>query len=135
MKKFLTTLIINLLFCSVSFAQPKILYCIDDKVSGFDANTQYSKVINFKPLRFKIKMDLDKKESILSDEVGMKKGFVTCRHWKATKNFDPMLECMGGADFIVINLKNYNYTRFVGFAHTLTDQDDMVFGYGRCDEF
>ncbi len=133
MKKFLSVLIINFLIFNVSFAETFVLYCVDDKLVGFDGDDQYTKLKNYKPLKFNIKVDMNNK-SMEGKTLGIKR-FVKCTHFEKVNKWDPILECMSSAYFIALNLETYKYTRSRGFGYAFSDKDDIGFGYGRCEKF
>ena len=137
MKKLSLYIFLGLLWCNISYSQTIILFCSDIQIYGFDGRTGYSKTTKFKPINFKLKIDMNKK-TILSKDLGGTfdtEDFVSCRHWPAFDKYDAMLECMSLGYYITINLNDYKYTRSRGYGHAFGNKDDIGTGYGTCEDF
>tara|TARA_Y100000590_G_C14941941_1_gene721599 strand:- start:71 stop:484 length:414 start_codon:yes stop_codon:yes gene_type:complete len=137
MKKFFSTIIVTLLICNISFAKTVVLYCVDEKLIGLDGEDQYLKTKSYRNLKFKLKLDTNKK-MISSKELGGgfdKPDMIKCRFWPAFGKYDAMLECMSLGYNIVINTDNYKYTRSRGYGYAFGSNDDIGIGYGKCEEF
>ena len=134
MKKFFLALMINFLIFNISFAETFVLYCIDNKTFGLDGRDQYTKIRNYKPLKFNMKVDLNNK-TIVGEELGMKEGLVKCMHWKEVNKWDPILECMSVTYYIALNLETYKYTRSRGFGYAFGRKDGLGMGFGECEKF
>ena len=136
MKKLFFYILTSLIWFNVSYAQTFVLFCSDNQLIGFDGDSGYEKQKSYKPLSFKLKIDMNK-EFITSKDLGGGwefEDFIKCKYWPAFDKYDPMLECMSAGYYIALNLKNYKFTRSRGYGFAFGKKDDIGTGYGTCEK-
>ena len=125
MKKFL--LIIFLI--SFNLEASEIYYCSNEDKTGFVVKENHRVANNWEDLKFKIKIDLEKK-TMLSEKIWMK-GEVKCTY----STFSETLYCIsnyGAALSFYAREKKFALSQlFVSTEYN----DDLVISYGYCEKF
>ncbi len=123
MKRLLCIVILGLFFSLSSFAEDNVYYCSDDQTVGFNASTTGTQVINFQDIRFKAKIDIDKRIFETSD-LGIRQKWLI----NPSRNFftDGSIATIRFYDDV-----NMKYFRSSLFGPT----DSVILAMGSCSKF
>ena len=127
--KILLTLFV-LLFSSSVLSKDQILFCSQDKNTGFkdEDNTDNYKQTEFIENRFKLKINFQN-ETFSSNDLNMEDA--TC------VNYGQFMQCIDLGYSIAINKKSLNFILSKGFGN-LADEgtnDTISISYGTCEKF
>ena len=127
-KSILYFLVLFMFFCNYSFAKEKMYYCLETEKTGFDPKEKFKKQ-NYKPLRFKAKIDIPNNYYSSKDRT---EPITKCI--RMVGSFAHIMQCHTpyGSTF-VLNTKNLKFaaTDLIG----INGNDDLVLSHGVCEEF
>ncbi len=132
MKNFLAKIILCLTLCTNALAN--VYYCVDEQVNGFLQENGTYEYYNFKPTKFKLKVDFDK-NTIETKGKGLQIfGKIYCENIPSQK-FSMTCFSKWGEIFTIegnkSSIENFNYVR----GETYGRGDPIYVAHGNCDLF
>ena len=118
-----------LFFSSIIYAD--VYYCVEKESIGFIPSENFRQA-NYTEEKYTIEIDFEK-QTIDSRDIGMPKGYASCRKYHFYENVMQCSGVLGGRDFTLnLNTMIFSYT-----TTYLTDEmeDGLNLSWGKCQKF
>ena len=119
-----------LFFTSPVFSE--VFYCSENNATGFDGRNNYNQV-DIEPIKFEAFIDFRNLNFTANDIfIDTINSVETC-----IDGVNNTMRCVNGlGTSIVINKENFNFVYSSGFGHVhnKSNDDDLIFSYGKCSK-